>query len=282
MVNSVNFEDGDHEGSRFSRIMPLVREHGAAVIALTIDEQGQARTRDHKVQVATRLIETLTTRWGMRVEDIIVDCLTFPIATGQEETRGDAVATIEAIREIKHRYPQVQTTLGVSNVSFGLAPAARVALNSASYTRPSAGLTRRSCTPPDPAGGADPGRATSGGPDLVHDRRRRHPTAPSLRPAPGVPRRLRRRTPPPRRPGHRTRGPAPDRAPAARRRRRERADGRPDLGTLRRTAHKVINDILLAGMRTVGELFGRGEMQLPFVLASAEVMKTAVAHLDPI
>ncbi|MGZ4745851.1 MAG: homocysteine S-methyltransferase family protein, partial [Oryzihumus sp.] len=130
VVNSVNYEDGDGEGSRFRRIMPVVREHGAAVVALTIDEDGQARTREHKVAVATRLIEALTGEWGMQVSDIVVDTLTFPIATGQEETRRDAVETIEAIREIKRRYPDVQTTLGVSNVSFGLKPAARVVLNS--------------------------------------------------------------------------------------------------------------------------------------------------------
>src|SRR5699024_1234192 len=105
-------------------------EHGAAVVALTIDEQGQARTAEHKVAVASRLIEDLTTRWGMAVEDIIVDALTFPIATGQEETRRDAIETIEAIRELTSRYPGVHTTLGVSNVSFGLSPAARVVLNS--------------------------------------------------------------------------------------------------------------------------------------------------------
>ncbi len=130
VVNSVNFEDGEGPGSRFSRIMPLVREHGAAVVALTIDEQGQARSVEHKVAVAARLIETLTGPWGMRTSDIIVDCLTFPIATGQEETRRDGIATIEAIREVKRRFPDVQTTLGVSNVSFGLNPAARVVLNS--------------------------------------------------------------------------------------------------------------------------------------------------------
>src|SRR5919199_5686544 len=130
VVNSVNFEAGEGPGSRFARVMPLVREHGAAVVALTIDEQGQARTVEHKVAVATRLVETLTGQWGMRVDDILVDCLTFPIATGQEATRGDGVATIEAIREVKRRFPQVQTTLGVSNVSFGLNPAGRVVLNS--------------------------------------------------------------------------------------------------------------------------------------------------------
>ena len=130
VVNSVNYEDGEGEGSRFARIMPVVKEHGAAVIALTIDETGQARTSEHKVAVASRLIEALTSEWGMNVEDIIVDTLTFPIGTGQEETRRDGIETIEAIRELKRRYPDVQTTLGVSNVSFGLKPAVRVVLNS--------------------------------------------------------------------------------------------------------------------------------------------------------
>ena len=130
VVNSVNYEDGDGPDSRIARVMPMVMEHGAAVIALTIDEQGQARTAEWKVAVASRLIEDLTGNWGMRTGDIILDCLTFPIATGQEETRRDAIETIEAIREVKRRYPEVQTTLGVSNVSFGLNPAARAVLNS--------------------------------------------------------------------------------------------------------------------------------------------------------
>ena len=130
VVNSVNYEDGDGPGSRIARVMPMIVEHGAAVIALTIDEQGQARTAEWKLAVATRLIEDLTTNYGMRTCDIIVDCLTFPIATGQEETRRDAIETIEAIRQVKQRYPDVQTTLGVSNVSFGLNPAARAVLNS--------------------------------------------------------------------------------------------------------------------------------------------------------
>ncbi|MGH8985005.1 MAG: homocysteine S-methyltransferase family protein, partial [Acidimicrobiia bacterium] len=130
LINSVNYEDGDGEGSRIRRMMPLVKEHGAAVVALTIDEEGQARTADWKVRVASRLIDDLTQNWGMRVEDIVIDCLTFPIATGQEETRRDGIETIEAIREVKRRYPDVQTTLGVSNVSFGLSPATRVVLNS--------------------------------------------------------------------------------------------------------------------------------------------------------
>jgi len=130
VVNSVNYEDGDGPDSRMARLMPVVREHGAAVIALTIDEQGQARTAPWKIEVAERLIRDLTANYGMNEQDIIVDCLTFPIATGQEETRRDGIETIEAIAELKRRHPDVQTTLGVSNVSFGLKPAARQVLNS--------------------------------------------------------------------------------------------------------------------------------------------------------
>ncbi len=134
VVNSVNFEDGDGPESRLARVMPIIREHGAAVVALTIDEEGQARTADTKFAVASRLIDHLTTRWDMKVCDILVDTLTFPIATGQDETRRDAIETLDAIRRVKAAYPQVQTTLGVSNVSFGLKPAARVVLNSVFLT----------------------------------------------------------------------------------------------------------------------------------------------------
>ena len=104
IVNSVNYEDGDGPGSRFQRTMALVREHGAAVVALCIDEEGQARTADWKVRIADRLIRDLTTNHGMHVEDIVVDTLTFPITTGQEEVRRDALETIEAIRELKRRH----------------------------------------------------------------------------------------------------------------------------------------------------------------------------------
>ena len=130
VVNSVNFEDGDGPNSRYVKTMELVREHGAAVVALTIDEEGQARTRDSKLAIAERLITAITGDYGLSESDIVVDCLTFPIATGQEETRRDGIETIEAIRELKRRHPNVQTTLGLSNVSFGLNPAARQVLNS--------------------------------------------------------------------------------------------------------------------------------------------------------
>ena len=116
IINSVNFEDGDGPESRFAKIAPLAREHGAALVALTIDENGQARTKEWKLSVARRLISELTTKWNFDISDIMIDCLTFPIATGQEETRKDGLETIEAIQELKEEYPKVQTTLGVSKI----------------------------------------------------------------------------------------------------------------------------------------------------------------------
>ncbi|MFI2138914.1 homocysteine S-methyltransferase family protein, partial [Streptomyces griseofuscus] len=130
VINSVNYEDGDGPESRFAKVTGLARRHGAALIALTIDEDGQARTVENKVAIAERLIEDLTGNWGILESDILIDTLTFTICTGQEESRKDGVATIEAIRELKKRHPDVQTTLGLSNISFGLNPAARILLNS--------------------------------------------------------------------------------------------------------------------------------------------------------
>ncbi|MDR3070865.1 MAG: homocysteine S-methyltransferase family protein, partial [Propionibacteriaceae bacterium] len=130
VINSVSFEDGAGPDSRFSKIMAIAREHGSAILALTIDENGQARTSEAKVALAERLIASITRDWGFAESDIVVDCLTFPIGTGQEETRKDAAQTLAAIAEITRRHPDVSTTLGISNVSFGLNPAARVVLNS--------------------------------------------------------------------------------------------------------------------------------------------------------
>ena len=129
-INSVSYEDGDGPESRFTKTMELVAEHGAAVVALTIDEEGQARTAEKKVAIAERLIDDITGNWGVDESSILIDTLTFTICTGQEESRKDGVETIEAIRQLKQKHPQVQTTLGLSNISFGLNPAARQALNS--------------------------------------------------------------------------------------------------------------------------------------------------------
>jgi 5-methyltetrahydrofolate--homocysteine methyltransferase len=282
VVNSVNYEDGDGPGSRIERVMPMVLEHGAAVIALTIDEQGQARTADWKVAVATRLIEDLTGRWGMRASDIIMDCLTFPIATGQEETRRDAIETIEAIRRVKQRYPDVQTTLGVSNVSFGLNPAARAVLNSvfldecvragldsaivhASRIMPIARI---------------PGDQLQAALDLVYDRRRPgyDPLTRLLELFEGVDAAAVKAS----------RAAELAGLPLWERLKRRIIDGERagleadlDQALTERPALEIVNDVLLDGMKTVGELFGAGQMQLPFVLQSAEVMKLAVGQLEP-
>ena len=282
VINSVNYEDGDGPDSRIARMMPLAREHGAAVIALTIDEQGQARTAQWKVAVAERLIADLTGNWGMRVEDIIVDCLTFPIATGQEETRRDAIETIEAIAELKRRYPAVQTTLGVSNVSFGLKPAARAVLNSvflAECVR--AGLDSaivHAARIMPIARIPDEQRQVAL--DLVYDRRREgyDPLARLLELFEGVDAADLKAS----------RAAELAGLPLWERLKRRIIDGERsgleadlDAALEQRPALEIVNDVLLDGMKTVGELFGSGQMQLPFVLTSAEVMKASVAYLEP-
>jgi len=282
VVNSVNYEDGDRPDSRISKVMPLIREHGAAVIALTIDEEGQARTAEWKVGVADRLIRDLTGNWGMNVSDILVDALTFPIATGQEETRRDGIETIEAIREIKRRFPDVQTTLGVSNVSFGLNPAARVVLNSVFLAEcVKAGLDSaivHSAKILPMARIPDEQREVAL--DLVYDRRREgyDPLQRFLDLFEGVDAASVRAS----------RADELAALPLTERLERRIIDGernglKADLDEALRSrpALEIVNDSLLEGMKTVGELFGSGQMQLPFVLQSAEVMKTAVAYLEP-
>ena len=282
VVNSVNYEDGDGPGSRLGRMMPLVREHGAAVVALTIDENGQARTAEWKLAVATRLIEDLTGNWGIRLSDIIVDCLTFPVSTGQEETRRDAIETIEAIRQLKRRYPEVQTTLGVSNVSFGLNPAARAVLNSvflAECIRAGldSAIVHASRIMPIARIPEDQLQAAL---DLVYDRRSEgyDPLTRLLELFEGV------------NVAEVKASRAAELAalPLWERLKRRIIDGErigleADLDTAlaRRPALEIVNDVLLDGMKTVGDLFGSGQMQLPFVLQSAEVMKAAVGYLEP-
>ncbi|MDX2540911.1 methionine synthase [Streptomyces sp. WI04-05B] len=282
VINSVNYEDGDGPESRFAKVTRLAQEHGAALIALTIDEEGQARTVDHKVAIAERLIEDLTTNWGIRESDILIDTLTFTICTGQEESRKDGIATIEAIRELKRRRPDVQTTLGLSNISFGLNPAARILLNSvfldecvkagldsaivhASKILPIARFSEEEVTTAL---------------DLIHDRRAEgyDPLQKLMALFEGV----------------NTKSMKDGRAeelaalPLDERLQRRIIDGEKngleadlDEALETRPALDIVNDTLLEGMKVVGELFGSGQMQLPFVLQSAEVMKTAVAHLEP-
>ncbi|GDX32260.1 methionine synthase [Actinomycetes bacterium] len=288
IVNSVNYEDGDGPESRFAKVMPLVQEHGASVVALTIDEEGQARTSEWKVRVADRLIKDLTTNWGMSVESILVDTLTFPIATGQEETRRDGIETIDAIRTLKTLYPSVQTTLGLSNVSFGLNPAARQVLNSVFLHEcveaglDSAIVHASKILPMSRI--PDEQRAVAL--DLVYDRRRYDdnnlvtydPLQRYLELFEGVEAKS----------NSETRAQELAALPLFERLERRIIDGERigleadlDEGLMERPALEIVNDTLLAGMKTVGELFASGEMQLPFVLQSAEVMKSAVAYLEP-
>jgi 5-methyltetrahydrofolate--homocysteine methyltransferase len=232
--------------------------------------------------VAARLIDDLTANWGMRTCDIIVDCLTFPIATGQEETRRDAIETVDAIREVKRRYPDVQTTLGVSNVSFGLNPAARAVLNSvfldecvragldsaivhASRIMPIARI---------------PDEQLQAALDLVYDRRHDgyDPLTRLLELFEGVDAAAVKAT----------RAAELAGLPLWERLKRRIIDGERagleadlDEALARRPALEIVNDVLLDGMKTVGERFASGQMQLPFVLQSAEVMKAAVGYLEP-
>ena len=282
IVNSVNYEDGDGPGSRFQRTMELVRAHGCAVVALCIDEEGQARDRDWKVRVAERLITDLTTNHGMHVEDIVVDTLTFPITTGQEEVRRDGLETIEAIRELKRRFPDVQTTLGISNISFGLNAAARQVLNSVFlHECVEAGLDTAIVSAAKIVPMAKiPDEQRAVALDLVYDRRREgyDPLNKFMELFEGVTATSARAS----------RAEELAGLPLFERLERRIVDGErngleADLDEAMQTRPplEIVNDTLLSGMKTVGELFGSGQMQLPFVLASAEVMKTAVAYLEP-
>ncbi|MFD6203817.1 methionine synthase [Streptomyces rubiginosohelvolus] len=282
VLNSVNFEDGDGPDSRFAQVSALAAEHGAALIALTIDEEGQARTIEHKVAIAERLIEDLTTNWGIRESDILIDTLTFTICTGQEESRGDGIATIGAIRELKKRHPDVQTTLGLSNISFGLNPAARVVLNSVFLDEcVKAGLdsaiVHASKILPIARLEEEQVKVAL---DLIYDRRAEgyDPLQKLMELFEGVNMKSMKA------------GKAEElmALPLDERLQRRIIDGEKngleadlDEALQDTPALDIVNNTLLEGMKVVGELFGSGQMQLPFVLQSAEVMKSAVAHLEP-
>jgi 5-methyltetrahydrofolate--homocysteine methyltransferase len=269
--------------------MPIVKEHGAAVVALTIDEEGQARTQEWKIRVASRLIESLTIQWGLKIGDILIDCLTFPIATGQEETRRDGIETLAAIKELKEKFPEVQTTLGVSNISFGINPAARIVLNSVFlHEAVKNGLDSAIVHPSKitPIARID-AEVLKVAMDLVYDRREfdaegnctYDPLQHFLELFEGVEATSNKLT----------RAAELAALPLEERLQRRIIDGeKVGLGADLQVAMdqgisplQIINDHLLAGMKIVGDLFGAGEMQLPFVLQSAEVMKEAVAILEP-
>ncbi|TWF96225.1 methionine synthase [Saccharopolyspora dendranthemae] len=281
-VNSINYEDGTEPGGRFDRVMRMVREHGATVVVTCIDEEGQARTKDWKLRVAERMIEDLTTNWGLEESAIIIDCLVFPITTGQEEVRKDAIETIEAIKELKRLHPDVQTTLGLSNVSFGLNPAARQVLNSVFLNEcREAGLdsaiVNSSKILPMNKIDEEPRKVAL---DLVYDRRdgEYDPLQKLMELFEGQTAKS----------SSASRAEELAKLPLFERLQKRIVDGERngleddlDAGMQEKAPIQIINEDLLGGMKVVGDLFGSGQMQLPFVLQSAEVMKAAVAHLEP-
>ena len=279
ILNSANLEDGEGPGSRLDRVFGLARDYGAAVICLLIDEVGQARDVEWKMRIAHRIHTIATTQYGLSASDLIFDTLTFPLSTGDDDLRRDAMATMDAIRRIKTEIPGAYTTLGVSNVSFGLNPASRQVLNSVFlHESQIAGLdsaiVHSSKIIPLARIPEDQKQVCL---DLIYDRR------------------------------------TPDYDPLAKlleifaditlvkEEKEDRSDwtveqilrsriidgDREGLTTDLDTAMSqgitpldIINNILLDGMREVGELFGSGQMQLPFVLQSAQTMKAAVSHLE--
>ncbi len=289
ILNSANLEDGEDEGNRLDRVFKLAKEYGAAVICLLIDEDGQARDVEWKMRVARRIVDLAVNRYGLEEGDLIFDALTFPLSTGDDDLRKDAMATMDAIRQIKEEFPGCFTTLGVSNVSFGLNPAARHVLNSVFIHEctqiglDSAIVHASKILPLSRI----PDEQRNVALDLIYDRRGAKGAlskgAADYDPlhklldvfadvkAQAVEKEDRSDWPIDKRLSQRIidgeRDGLVEELDAA------MAGGLPALA--------IVNDVLLAGMKVVGELFGKGEMQLPFVLQSAETMKAAVAHLEP-
>jgi 5-methyltetrahydrofolate--homocysteine methyltransferase len=274
IVNSVNLENGR---ARCDAVLPLVRDHGQCVIALTIDEQGMARTRERKLEVARRIRDIACGEYGLAPHQILVDDLTFTLATGDAEWVDSAVETIEGIRLIKSELPGVLTSLGVSNVSFGLTPPARAVLNSVFlYHAVEAGLDAAIINPahivPYAEVSAERRQLAE---DLIFNRRE-DALARYIDHFAGVTERV----------GAEKVDPFAGLAPPERihaqilHRRKEGIETLIDEALRDRAPAAVLNDILLPAMKDVGDRFGAGELILPFVLQSAEVMKRAVAHLE--
>jgi 5-methyltetrahydrofolate--homocysteine methyltransferase len=280
MLNSVNLEDGDGPGTRLDTFLRLARTFGAAVVCTCIDGEGQARTAEWKVRAAKEIAAIAIERYGLSPEDLFFDPLALPLSTGMEEGRHDGIETIEGIRRIKSELPGASTILGLSNVSFGLNPAARQTLNSVFlHECVEAGLDAAIVHASKilPLSKIDE-HAKAVCLDLIYDRRT--PDYDPLQELLGL-----------------FEGVSISSAstedyldwPVERRLEQRIIDGNrngleSDLNAALDAGFEpldVINNFLLAGMRTVGELFASGEMQLPFVLSSAETMKGAVAYLEP-
>ena len=280
ILNSANLEDGEQPGRRMDRIFSLARDYGAAVICLLIDERGQARDAEWKMQVAHRLHAIATERYGLSATDLIFDPLTFPLTTGDAALRRDGLESIEEIGRIKNEIPGALTVMGLSNVSFGINPAARQVLNSVFLDEcVKAGLDAAIVHASKilPLARIKPEHVTLCR-DIVFDKTTDdyNPLQLLLTAFEGV---------------KSAKQEKPDRSgwPVRRRLRQRIIDGDRDGLTTELDealgeglkALEIVNDVLLDGMREVGELFGSGQMQLPFVLQSAETMKMAVGHLEP-
>ncbi len=275
IINSVNLEDGLE---RCERVLPLAKEFGAAVICLTIDEQGMAKTADEKLRIAKRLFDVCVHDHGLRPEDLLFDVLTFTICTGNEDDRKLGLETLEGIRRVRAELPGVGTILGLSNISFGLNPAARHVLNSVYlHHAQEAGLTAAILHSAriEPLHRVDP-KARQVAEDLIFDRRREgyDPLQEFLKLFEGVGVAAKKARVVPEDLWERLRWRIVE---------GEKKDLEVDLAEAMKLKKplQIINVDLLAGMATVGDLFGRGEMQLPFVLQSAETMKAAVRFLEP-
>ena len=286
ILNSTNYEDGDE---RFFKVLALARDYGAAVVVGTIDEEGMARTAERKFAIAQRAYRDAL-EFGIPAREIFYDPLALPISTGIEEDRLNGAATIEAIGMIRQRLPGVHVVLGVSNVSFGLSPAARIVLNSVFlHDCYQAGLDAAIVSPAKILPLAKISEQDQQlCRDLIYDRRRFESEAPgaicTYDPLTelttlfeGVSAKEARAS-----------GPTLADLPVEERLKQHIIDGeRIGLDASLQEALltypplQIINTFLLDGMKVVGDLFGSGQMQLPFVLQSAETMKAAVAFLEP-
>src|SRR5690606_26930562 len=261
---------------KFDTIAALAREYGAALVALTIDEEGMAKEAEAKLAVAKRMRDLAVDRHGLKESDLVFDPLTFTIAQGEEDSRKLGLATLEGIRLIDQQIPEARTILGLSNISFGLKPNPRPILNSVylaearEHGLDAAILNARKIIPIHKLSDDDLQLTR----DLIHDRRRDgyDPLFVFIDRFAGA-KRL-------------DAGPAEETLPLEEQIKKRIVDGNKvgfdvllDRALEVYPPLRIINDILLLGMKTVGELFGAGKMQLPFVLQSAEAMKTAVKHL---
>src|SRR6266567_424276 len=280
ILNSTNYEDGE---PRFAKVLELAKKYGAGVVIGTIDEEGMARTAAGKFNIAQRAYEQATKQYGIPADDIFFDALALPISTGIEEDRRNALETIAGIRQIKTELPGAFTILGVSNISFGLSPASRIVLNSVFlHEAVAAGLDSAivNASKIEPLNRIEE-RQLKVALDLIYDRREFDGDVCTYDPlgefttlfegvkAKSKTKESKGETVEERLKNHIIDG--------------EKIGLEDELRTAleKYSALDIINNILLDGMKVVGELFGSGQMQLPFVLQSAEAMKAAVRFLEP-